>query len=94
MPQPDLIGKPTPSVYLSCYFLGDNDPEVGPKQSQLKSPKLGLVGANFLQFSPAMVPLHSFTNSNILIVYYKNKYILYEIFIYFPDTNLYRLYFN
>ena len=50
MPQPDLIGKPTPSVCLSCYFLGSNDPEVGPKQSQLKSPKLGLVVANFLQF--------------------------------------------
>ena len=36
MPQPELIGKPTPSFCLSCYFLGDNDSEVGPKQSQLK----------------------------------------------------------
>ena len=35
MPQPELIGKPTPSFCLSCYFLGSNDPEVGPKQPQL-----------------------------------------------------------
>ncbi len=50
MPQPDITGKPTPSVYLSCYFLGTNE-----LSFLTYSSKLGLVVANFLQFSPAMV---------------------------------------
>lgn len=74
MPQPDLIGKPTPSVCLSCYFLGSNE-----LSFLTYSPKLGLVVANFLQFSPAMVPLHLLHKYKNF--YLENKYIKYEISI-------------
>lgn len=58
MPQPDLIGKPTPSVCLSCYFLGSNDPEVGPKQSQLKISQVRFSSRELPPvFTPAMISL-------------------------------------
>ena len=46
MPQPDLIGKPTPSVCLSCCLSGNNDFSVFPT----KSSTLGFAVTNFLQF--------------------------------------------
>jgi hypothetical protein len=69
MPQPEIIGKPTPSFCLSCYFLGNNDPEVGPKQPQLYISQVRFCSRELPPvFKPAMIPPHSYTNlyANIL----------------------------
>ena len=65
MPQPELIGKPTPSFCLSCYFLGSNDPEVGPKQPQLYISQV--------RFSSRELP-PVFTSDGSFTLFYKLKY--------------------